>query len=90
MVRESWRITVKGGGVCQKDKNKMSEMKPIWCGGVCTRKEKQRKRLGGQRWRVHLIYVACVRDNRKVKGYSRGLKGGGERKQRERDRVKKH
>lgn len=25
-----------------------------------------------------MIYEACVRDNRKVKGYSRGLKGGGE------------
>ena len=72
-----------------EDKNKMSEMKSICCGGVWTRKRgAEGERLGGQegkeRWRVRLIYVACVRDNRKVKGYSRGLKGGGERQQRRR------
>lgn len=53
------------------------------------RAEKEiRRTRGKERWRVHLIYVACVRDNRKVRGYSSGLKGGGERKQRERDKAK--
>lgn len=47
-----------------------------------TEKEIRRTREK-ERWRVRLIYVASVRDNRKVKGNCRGLKGGGERKQRE-------
>lgn len=54
-------------------------MKSIWDGGVWTRKrgaEKEMRRTRGkERWRVHLIYVSCVRDNRKVKGYSWGAEG---------------
>lgn len=44
-----------------------------------------RRTRGEKRWRVHLIYVACVTNNRKVKGYSRGIKGGGERQNKEKE-----
>lgn len=72
-----------------QDKNKKSKIKSIWCIGRGMGDErgaeKEIRTSGKERWRVCLIYVACVRDNRKVKGYSRGLEGGGERKQSRRD-----
>lgn len=68
-----------------EDKNKTSKMKSIWCVGRGTGDErgaeKEIRTSAEERWRACLIYAACVRDNRKVKGYSRGLEGGGERKQ---------
>lgn len=57
----------------------MSEMKSIWAGRVD--EEKRRRdgdeddKKGTEGWRAHLIYVACVRDNRKVKGIQ--LRAGG-------------
>lgn len=64
------------GGVCRRIRRvKRTE----WNQSGAEWKEEQRRRLGGQggeeRWRVCLIYVAGVADNRKVKGYSRGIKG---------------
>lgn len=55
-------------------KKKMSKIESVWDGGVWMKKRREELEIGRtggkERWRVHLIYVACVRDNRKVRGYS--------------------
>lgn len=73
-------------------KKKMSKMESVWDGGVWMKKRRAELEIGRtrgkERWRVRLIYVACVRDNRKARGYSWGLREAMRQKQRERDRVR--
>ncbi len=71
-----------------QEQSEQNEISLVWTRKRGAETEIRRTR-GKKRWRVHLIYVACVGDNRKVKEYSRELEGD-EEKTKRKGRVRKN